>query len=229
MSPETENSNPQMLISYLLLRKLIGILGIMLPIALLLGSITAGDCNEVQNSISDYYHTNMRDVLVGVMCAVALFLFAYKGYDYKDALAGNLGCLFALGVAFFPTTIGSPLEPCNIESTINSSIIGKIHLTSASLFFSVLIYFSLVLFTKSKRPKSEFSIQKKRRNTIYKCCGYIMIACVVLIAIYFLFLEERFPNLHQLDPIFWLESIALWAFGTSWLTKGQLLFKDIDA
>jgi len=27
-------------------------------------------------------------------------------------------------------------------------------------------------------------------------------------------------------PVFWLESLALWAFGISWFVKGETLWKD---
>jgi hypothetical protein len=30
----------------------------------------------------------------------------------------------------------------------------------------------------------------------------------------------------KLDPLFWLESGAIVAFGISWLTKGEILLKD---
>ena len=40
------------------------------------------------------------------------------------------------------------------------------------------------------------------------------------------YLREKYPELQHLDPVFWLESIALWAFGISWITKGELILKD---
>lgn len=30
----------------------------------------------------------------------------------------------------------------------------------------------------------------------------------------------------KLDPVFWLESVAVWAFGWSWLIKGEAILKD---
>ena len=30
----------------------------------------------------------------------------------------------------------------------------------------------------------------------------------------------------SLEPIFWLESVAIVAFGLSWLTKGETILKD---
>ncbi|MGB1308298.1 MAG: DUF998 domain-containing protein [Oceanihabitans sp.] len=224
MTQEQNQGSPQ-LISYMLLRQLVGLLGILLPILLIVGAFYYGDCSIVQSSISDYYHTKMRNILVGVLCAVALFMFAYKGYDKRDSIAGNLACIFAIGVAFFPTGVDTVSE-CAEQCIVYENWIQTVHFAFAALFFSVLIYFSLFLFTKSKTPKANQRSQKRKRNTIFHICAYVMIACVALIALYFLFLEEKFPELKHLDPVFWLETIALWAFGISWLTKGQLIFKD---
>ncbi|MGB0789115.1 MAG: hypothetical protein ACPGQR_06225, partial [Marinirhabdus sp.] len=73
-----QNKN-DLVVSYLTLRNAIGIIGIALPIVLLLGSVALFECDELHQSISHYYHTRMRNVFVGALCAVALFLFCYKG------------------------------------------------------------------------------------------------------------------------------------------------------
>jgi hypothetical protein len=33
-------------------------------------------------------------------------------------------------------------------------------------------------------------------------------------------------TIRELDPVFWLESLAVVAFGVSWLTKGEMILKD---
>ena len=87
------------LISYLYLRKAVGFLGLALPIVLVLGSVLVSNCDEIQSSISDYYHTLMRDVLVGTLCGIALFLFTYKGYDKRDNIAGTLASYMSATIA----------------------------------------------------------------------------------------------------------------------------------
>lgn len=219
---------PQMLISYMLLRKLIGCLGIFLPIILVIGAYLY-NCQNIQGSISDYYHTEMRNIFVGVLCAVALFMYAYKGYDKRDTIAGNLACVFALGVAFFPTGVDASsicTTNCANNCITYPEWIKVVHFTSATLFFSVLTYFSLVLFREPRNRKEPLPDQKQRRNIVFKACGYIMIVCVLLIALYHFILKENYPELKQLNLVFWFELIALWAFGISWLTKGQLVLKD---
>ncbi len=217
---QTEESHERSLvISYLTLRKLIGILGFSFP-AILVGGVLILGGDEIQSSISYYYHTSMRDVFVGVLCAIAVFLFSYKGYDRVDDVVGNLGCLFALGVAFLPTTREEPPSDA-------SPVAGYLHLTFAALFFLTLIYFSLFLFTKTGGPGTP-SKQKQRRNRVYRVCGYTMLGCIVLIAVYFTILREKLQNLEYLNLVFWLESVAVMAFGVSWLTKGQAILKDIN-
>ncbi|MFC2096890.1 DUF998 domain-containing protein [Bacteroidota bacterium] len=219
MKSNVEETRLSLVVSYMNLRKMIGILGFVFPIILVIGSVIAGGQEQIQNSISYYYHTNMRDVFVGVLCVVALFLFSYRGYDRIDNIAGNIACFLALGVAFFPTAHHDP-------TLITNSIIGKIHLISASLFFLVLTYFSLFLFTKSD-PSKKPSKQKKNRNKVFRVCGYIMLGCIITMVIYIAVLKKKFPVLQDYNLVFWFETIALFAFGISWLTKGQLILQDL--
>src|SRR5689334_5098109 len=78
------NSPDPLLISYLTLRKIVGLLGVFLPAVLAVGNMLMRGGWYMQPSISDYYYTEMRDVFVGMLCAVALFLLSYKGYDSRD-------------------------------------------------------------------------------------------------------------------------------------------------
>ena len=223
--------NPPEIISYYTMRRAIGILGITLPLILLAGTSLFGDCKEVQTSISTYYHTNMRNIFVGFNCAVALFLFAYRGHDWMDNLAGYLGCVFVLGVAFLPCTISNPEQPCLVPTSAQNPLVGQLHNVSALLYFIVLIVYSLFLFPKTHmdmvtREKMFMGRQKKKRNVVYYICGSIMTMSLLLIVTYMWILEKRFPGLNRLNLVFWLESIVLLSFGISWLTKGQLFFRD---
>lgn len=223
MKNKNKNKKDPQLISYQTLRRAVGILGIAFPIVLLIGSIICCGCNEVQTSISSYYHTGMRNIFVGILCAIALFLFTYKGYDYRDSVAGDLACIFALGVALFPTSVTDAVTQC-IAYPINNQIIGKIHYVSAAGLFLVLSYFSIFLFTiKDKEPTK----MKLKRNIIYKVCGYVMLGCIVLIGLYSICHDyDKCKCLLDIRIVFWLEAIALWAFGISWLTKGNSILMD---
>jgi uncharacterized membrane protein len=216
-----EDINKSFVIYYLALRRAVGILGIILPIILAIGLVLFSPCGNVQPSISDYFYTRMGSFFVGTMCAVALFLFSYKGYDKKDKIAGKLGCLFALGVAFFPTG-PLPESTCSVVALHNPGFVNIIHFSSAGLLFLTLAYYSYFLFTKTS---GEMTPQKRKRNRIYKVCGVIMVVCIILVFVYFEVpgMEKKF---REFKPVFWLEAIALWAFGLSWLTKGEFILKD---
>lgn len=218
---DSDRKKTQLVINYLTLRKSIGILGVSLPLVLVLGSAVGNNPQvKVLDSISSYYYTNMGDVFVGILCAVGLFLFSYRGYDYADNLLGNLSGLFAFGIALFPT-------PPPTTFPVANPLVGKIHFASAALFFVVSAAFSLFLFTKTDQQKLSARAAKVKRNIIYRICGITMVGALALILIYHCLGGAAQTKLEPLHPVFWLESLALTAFGISWLTKGNVLLKDV--
>jgi len=209
--PDSEKDTTEWLaVSYLTLRRVIGIMGVLFPIVLAMGCLVLKpQCYGLEESISAYYGTIMRNVFVGVLFVIGWFLFSYKGYENMDDKAGDLACLFALGVALFPITSGSPW-------------VRGLHLFFAASLFLTLAFFSMCLFTKSD---GSHTLQKKTRNKVYINCGRIMLACIGLILVYKLLPE--IPALNKINPTFWLETFTLWAFGVSWITKGELLWADV--
>lgn len=194
--------------SYLTLRKAVGLIGILLPFTLLTGDILIFRENLIRGSISLYYHSGMRDVFVGGICAIALFMFFYRGYDKLDRWITNLVGFFATCLALFPTTENGPLD-----------LSGVIHFISASCFFVLLAVISLLLFTRGQ----DKSKKKIARNKIYIACGLIMLICLAAIAVYFKVYGTEYAGS---TFIFWTESLALMAFGISWLTKGGTILPD---
>mgnify|MGYP000628028323 FL=1 len=173
--------------------------------------------NFIQDSISDYYGTKLRDVFVGFLFVLGFFLFSYKGYKsegkgllHNDNFFANLGGVFALCVAIFPTT-----SDC--------AVIRGVHLTSAVLLFAVFTYFCLIIF----RRGVAFEIQtemKKVRNKFYLWAGILIIIFVVSAGLSFYLIDE--PTRRSTDIIFYCETLALWVFGFSWLIKGDAAFAD---
>jgi hypothetical protein len=204
------DAEPSLVISYLTLRKAVGLLGVAFPLVLSIGCRLCGSCDGIQPSISEYYGTEMRDVFVGLLFAIGLFLFSYRGYEPKDNLAGNLACAFAVGVALFPVT-----------ATI--VWIRRSHYVFAAALFLTLAYFSLFLFTKTREDVPP-TLEKRKRNKVYVVCGTAILVWIALIPLYELFLTQT--PLARLEPVFWLESLALWSFGISWIVKGEAILKD---
>ena len=221
---EREN---KLVLSYLTVRKLIGILGFFLPVMLVIGSIILGSCEEIQPSISNYYHTAMRDVFVGYMCALSIFLLSYKGYDLTDRIVSALAGTFGLILALLPTTFKIPVIPCNIQCNVSiPDYVGTIHLVSAGLFLISLACFSLFLFTKGETNPTP---QKITRNKVYTGVAYLMFACIALLILYFALPAATRETLGAFKHVYWLETIAIMAFGVSWLVKGGFLFQDEEA
>ena len=207
----TPSDPSSLIISYMTLRRIVGLLGISLPLVLIVGSYILDKPGHLQVSISAYYHTSMRNALVGIVCGVSLYLLSYHGYEWQDSMVSKLAGLFALGIAFFPTS----------ATHDKSDIISRLHYITAGIFFVLLSYMSIFLFTKSSGFKTP---EKIKRNRIYIVCGIIMFISVVGIPI------DGIPAIHDrisfLKPTTILETLALVAFGFSWLTKGEFLLKD---
>lgn len=87
----------------------------------------------------------------------------------------------------------------------------------ASVLFVLLTVFSLFLFTKTDDPQN-MSAAKLRRNRVYRTCGAVIVVALVLVAI-----SEAVKPPSSWHTLFWLESVAVVAFGVSWLVKGGLL------
>jgi hypothetical protein len=216
MGKKSENQL-SLVFSYLTLRKTIGLLGIVFPFLLCLGGLIVFKTG-IQYSISSYYHTGMRDVFVGTLCIIGFFLLSYRGYD-RDNIVGNFGCIFAVGAALFPITSNHPASG-------GTDLIGYFHFTFAALFFGTLIYFSYFLFPKTHKNRQP-SRRKLQRNKVYKACGWVMFICVFILIPIYLFLPDKVASvLNDYAPVFWLETIAIGAFGISWLIKGQTILRD---
>jgi hypothetical protein len=201
-----EKPNP-VINAYVTLRFVIGVLGIALPGVVAFWGFFVPGGEQLLPSISDYYCLRTRDALVGILFAIAWFLFTYRGYTRGDDIASNLACLFALGVALFPLC-GEYANPL-------------VHYVCAVGFFLVLAYFSFFLFTKSGDNPTP---QKKQRNKVYRACGTVMFLCILLIVVYHL--TGAHEPIKQFKPVFWLETIATLAFGLSWFVKGETIIRD---
>lgn len=216
---QQSDSQAPLVFSYLSLRKAVGIIGFALPFVLAIGKILSGD-HGIEPSISHYYYTNMGDVFVGSLCAIGVFLMSTRGYPDprfpgkslgQDHFFGILASIFAVGVALVPTDLNED----------DTTLRGGVHLAFAALLFLTLAYFCLKLFIRTAGNQTR---QKGHRNVVYQICGWTILACLALIVT--AALPPIRPSVEPLNPRFWLESIAVLAFGFAWLTKGEAIFKD---
>jgi hypothetical protein len=223
----TPDHNQSLIISYLTLRKAVGILGICLPFLLMIGfKLFNPDC-AFPPSISHFYYTAMGNLFVGTLCAVSLFLFCYNGHDKADLIAAKLAAAFALLTAMFPTDFDAfaPADLCSRIRREEPNVVSNlVHYISASLLFATFAFFSLIQFTKTNK-RGPVGEQKQKRNTVYKICGWVIVLSITGIAL-ISFVNDWYEKLKDYKPTFVLETVALVAFGFSWLVKGETLFKD---
>ena len=221
----TDKKDPEV-ISFKTMRRMIGILGMALPVILFFWSVCLTQDHFLLDSISSYYHTNRRDLFVGILCAVSFFLFSYHGYDKLDFVTFKIASLSGLCIALFPAFIKSAENSYIHIGPKVSEVTNAIHYISAVIFFVTLSFVSLFLFTKTSAPSAHKTVTRRKimRNRTYIVCGSIILACVL-----FMFVLNILPEtspLFQFDPVFWVETTALFAFAVSWLLKGEVFLKD---
>ncbi|MCI0564943.1 MAG: hypothetical protein MN733_41275 [Nitrososphaera sp.] len=187
------------LATYFNLRLGMGLIGLVFPILLWAGT------QRILESISAYYHTNMRDAFVGVIIAVGAFLYLYKGYSSAENLALNLAGFFALCVAIFPTGGTSVLG-------FEFSQAGTVHKICAVLFFFCLAYVSWFRASDTLELISDKTI-KERYERIYKLLAIGMVILPIIAVVLTFTLQP---------PAFWVfavEFAAIWVFAFYWLVK----------
>jgi hypothetical protein len=214
MTSQLLQEEKKFLHSYLTLRRWIGIIGIALPIFLVLATVLRG--RDLLSSISGYYYSDLRDVFVGCMCATGVFLIFYKGVGKVDNWWSTAAGMMAILLAVFPT------RPAD-NPTQWEKYVGYAHIAFSAAFFLILAVFCIFRFTRSERSPVPDPQRKSLRNAIYKGCGYTILLALALILIFGAVFEEQSRAWH---PALWFEALAIFAFGTAWLIKGQTLFPD---
>src|SRR5215831_3197412 len=114
--------NNTLVLSYLDLRKSVGIIGMMLPFVVSIGKILL-DGPGILSSVSSYYYSSMGNVFVGSMCAIGVFLWSYRGYDWREAVAGTIASVSAIGVALFPTPPDSGVKEISLNIHIVFAVV----------------------------------------------------------------------------------------------------------
>lgn len=202
-------------LSYLALRKAVGIVALLLPFAI---AIPWGVIHHtILTSISICYYTGMRNLFVGSLCAIAIIMLCTRGYDWKDEVADIFSGICAIGVAFFPT---AP----DISPSHRQNVIGAIHYTFAALLFLTLAFFCLYLFTMSAHGRAVTS-QKIQRNKVYMISGIVILVSLAALATLTLLFHRQYV-FAQVAPGICFETTSLLAFGVAWLVKGEAILRD---
>lgn len=203
------------------IRKLIGVLGVSLPIALpLLADRT------IISSISHYYYLSAPSLyLIIVLSSLGLFLISYKGYTkdhdelINDDWLTNLAGIAALFVVLIPTACeksGSFVIERICDSG-NLPLFGHhdpqtdtYHFIAAGVFIFLMGWMSYFKFTRGEEKGSS-------RSLLFKACGILVWSAILSLSIYFLS-DTDLPNF-----VFYMETLAVVPFGLSWLVKGEAM------
>jgi hypothetical protein len=210
----------QLVISYMFLRQIVGGIGTLLPIVLLVG-VAISSTQPRPDSMSGYYYTDMRNIFVGALCALGVFLGAYDGYDDVDRWITNIAGLGAIGVAFCPTkpavcVAGARACPASSVARLSTSqqAVGDIHVFFAAATFIML---GLMALRFARGGKTQ---RYRGENLIYRASGITILSCVILAV-----LSNLLPasvNAHW-PLLFIFEAVAVFSFGFSWFVKGRTM------
>ena len=191
------------------MRIMIGILGILLPWLVVL--ITWSWPNSIS---ATYYSICAVGTFMVVLGSAGILLINYKGYERIDDICATMAGIFGICICLFPM-LYSP-EPSMRVGAFNlpSNISNIVHCVSAALFFAVLSFMSIFLFTKTDKIKTK---KKKIKNVIYIVCGIGMVGSFALFGL------KWIPNLNIPNLTWIVEAIALFFFGVSWIVKSDAI------
>jgi hypothetical protein len=207
-------STRTLVISYRGVRRAVGTIGLLLPVVLGPVGLLLGI--GIRENMSSYYYTDLRDVFVGALCALGIFLFCYRGYDRVESWTANLGAFFIVCVALFP--LDSDPDPLR-----QKSLSGYVHIVSGGAFFMVLAFYSLYHF-----PRRGAGDRDRKRRLIYRVSGIVLLISVMAMGAHILLVPEDVRRtLNGYRFLFWAEWVALWAFAAAWLTKGRAILAEI--
>lgn len=182
--------------SYLLMRTVIGAIGVALPILLFAGdAFWLTGTWRARGSLSACYHSGMRDVFVGSLIVTGIFLITYKVFDHTlDNTLSTVAGVAALGVALFPTSRPptATVPPTPLEVHLGEGHVAVVHYSCAGVFI-VLLGVMCVIFgvREGKRTRQRVGRQARLSPTFWRW--------------------------------FHWETGTVFAFGVSWFMKGMEL------
>jgi hypothetical protein len=215
--------------SYLLIRKLVGIIGIALPLVLIAGEafFLRGPV-EVRGSLSAYYHTDMRDVFVGALSVIGFLLLTYMA-GQRNTFDFWLSCVAGaavLGVTFLPTQrpglseddprCGVTPEPtgCSpVQQAWGETLVSVLHFVAAFVFIVALAAICFLFAHRARVFDRNLAVARFTAG-----CGWAIVAALAWIG------PGMVVDL-QIGPLTALyvgEVVSVWAFGAAWLVKGRV-------
>lgn len=211
-------------------RFMLGIICGLLPFGCLLfgllGAARGINYPEWYNSISATYFSNGNMCMIGALCLCSFFLFTYQGYEdtkedrkltllqrIRKALTPKelfrltdrkltlVAAVSALLIVACPCA-AAPMDYMGLFA-LPTQISNVIHMVAAIILFG-----SFALMTLTQFPKGTH----KRRNTIYRICGWTMLAFMAVVGLATIF---DWPGYMTMI----CEAGMLEAFAVAWIIK----------
>jgi len=188
----------------------IGAIGVLLPIVLPFGNwvfVQLGHHTQIwPSSMSSSYYTSTRNIFVGSMCALGVFLLGYRSTAKADMWTTVVG-IFAIGVALFPT---APHAATDFQSAI-----GYVHLSCAGITLAGLGAFCIASFHRaSNASKASKAPGQTTKNYGYLTAGILIL---VFLAIAIIAGLTKWGAKWTLTPLYVCEGLSVWAFGAAWI------------
>lgn len=214
--------------SYLLIRTVVGFIGILLPIVLIFGEwLFLRGSVQVRGSLSAYYHSPMRDLFVGSLSVTGFLLATYlaaepRTRDFRYSLVAGVA---VLGVVAFPTgrpgladgapRCGSTPMPADcspIQQQLGEQMTATVHFACAAVFILSLARIAALFAYRDKGSNREDGMA-----LVQKICMWVIIAAVVGVVVG----ELLDVVVWGLTPLYIGEVASVWAFGVSWLLASR--------
>ncbi|MFE7835724.1 hypothetical protein ACFU53_06545 [Streptomyces sp. NPDC057474] len=199
------------------LRLGVGAIGVGLPLALPAGNWIAarldGRTGEDAwpGSMSGSYHTSTRDIFVGALCALGIFLVVYRYNKYND-VTGTIAGACALGVALFPTAPSS-------GGDAGQQTISVLHQVFAVALLTAMAAFCLLMY---KAPGIKDRPYARRP---YLVAGVLILVFMALAAAAAV---TEVGDDWLITPLYLCEWLSVWSFGFAWTGAALSLAADID-
>jgi hypothetical protein len=155
----------------------------------------------------------MRNILVGALCVLGVFLLLYDVSVRVDRWITNAAGVGVLGVAFLP---GSPDVP---HLTTSQEVIGNLHVFFAAIAF-VALSVTMWRFAAAVSDGPDAPPPSPRAALFYRASACVMLGFVILSGVAIL-LPVSVQNTTL--AIYLCEALAIFTFGISWLVKGRAL------
>ena len=188
--------------SYVFMRRVIGRLAFILPPLIVFGEPLFFDDRPFPlGSLSAYYYSGFREIFVGLLWAIGVFLILYKWPERtRESRVSTYAGFAVLVVAVFPTgKPGAKVATTPLQDWLGEEWVERIHFGAAGIFIFLL-----------SRISRYWARNRRDRKQLHKSCEWMIIVALALAI-----LEGAFdwPDYGILVA----EFVAVWAFAISWL------------